>query len=216
MAEGTPPRFKLTGTTAGSGQPRASAERELRSPPKSRAASPRRHLRRPTRTAAGRARVPDSSRFRRGDVYTRPVVQGREVREGTWSRLRERVRELATSEGERREQELDRALLEAPRATRTNTIAVVSPKGGVGKTTCTFLVGNLLAEALNLRVVAVDANRDFGTLASLAPDDAARRPHARRPASPPRPHRLGVGRARLRLAAALAACTCSRLRSRPR
>jgi MinD-like ATPase involved in chromosome partitioning or flagellar assembly len=163
MAEGTPPRFKLTGTTAGSGRPREEAKRESREAP-----AP------PPPNPNGRApgRIPDSSRFRRGDVYTRPVVQGREVREGTWSRFRERMRTLATSEGERREQELDRALREAPRATRTNTIAVVSPKGGVGKTTCTFLVGNLLAEALNLRVVAVDANRDFGTLASLAPDDA--------------------------------------------
>lgn len=161
MAEGTPPRFKLTGTTAGSGKPR---ERPQSDTPE--AAPP------PNPNGRGPARAPDSSRFRRGDVYTRPVVQGREVREGTWSRLRERMRVLATSDGERREQDLDRALHDAPHATRTNTIAVVSPKGGVGKTTCTFLVGNLLAEALNLRVVAVDANRDFGTLASLAPDDA--------------------------------------------
>jgi Mrp family chromosome partitioning ATPase len=142
MAEGTPPRFKLTGTTAGSGKPREQPRTEAPEPPP------------PTPPGRGPARAPDSSRFRRGDVYPRPVVQGREVREGTWSRLRERVRELATSEGERREQALDRALREAPRATRTNTIAVVSPKGGVGKTTCTFIVGNLLAEALNLRVVA--------------------------------------------------------------
>jgi MinD-like ATPase involved in chromosome partitioning or flagellar assembly len=104
-------------------------------------------------------------------VYTRPVVEGREVRDSHWQRLRDRLRALATSEGERREQDVEGALLAAPLATRTNTVAVVSPKGGVGKTTCTFLVGNLLAEALNLRVVAVDANRDFGTLASLAPDD---------------------------------------------
>jgi putative peptide zinc metalloprotease protein len=164
MAEGTPPRFKLTGTTAGSGRPRPEPETEPQQPP-AKPAEPNPNGRAP-------ARIPDSSRFRRGDVYTRPVIQGREVREGTWSRFRERIRTLATSEGERREQELDRALRDAPRATRTNTIAVVSPKGGVGKTTCTFLVGNLLAEALNLRVVAVDANRDFGTLASLAPDDA--------------------------------------------
>ncbi len=179
MAEGTPPRFKLTGTTAGSGRTREQDENEPPRPP----AEPPQPVAEPPEAAAppqparspnGRrpARLPDSSRFRRGDVYTRPVVQGREVREGTWSRLRERMRTLATSEGERREQDLDRAMVEAPRATRTNTIAVVSPKGGVGKTTCTFLIGNLLAEALNLRVVAVDANRDFGTLASLAPDSA--------------------------------------------
>src|SRR5207247_4806683 len=39
-----------------------------------------------------------------------------------------------------------------------------------GKTTSTFLVGNLLAGHLKLRVVAVDANPDFGTLARLSPD----------------------------------------------
>ena len=31
--------------------------------------------------------------------------------------------------------------------TRANTVAVMSPTGGVGKTTCTFVVGNLLAYA---------------------------------------------------------------------
>jgi MinD-like ATPase involved in chromosome partitioning or flagellar assembly len=201
MTEGSPPRFRLTGTTAGSGrtreqrleeaadrtpeaqpgaseQPREAPAKPQETPPAPHAEPPPeagppppRPERRPRANGRDPARIPESSRFRRGDVYTRPVVEGREVRDGTWSRWRERWRNLATSEGERREQALDEALQGAPRATRTNTIAVVSPKGGVGKTTCTFVVGNLLAEALNLRVVAVDANRDFGTLASLAPDD---------------------------------------------
>jgi MinD-like ATPase involved in chromosome partitioning or flagellar assembly len=196
MTDGTPPRFRLTGTTAGRGRSRApvrdapppDAPESPPDPPQpppdapepSQPAAPAPPPVEPVppawpdpRLANGRdpVRVPDSSRFRRGDVYTRPVVQGREVREGAWKRFRERARSLATSEGERREQALDEALRVAHRGTRTNTIAVVSPKGGVGKTTCTFIVGNLLAEALNLRVVAVDANRDFGTLASLAPDE---------------------------------------------
>jgi MinD-like ATPase involved in chromosome partitioning or flagellar assembly len=47
---------------------------------------------------------------------------------------------------------------------------VVSPKGGVGKTTSTYVIGALLADRMRLRVVAVDGNPDFGTLASLAPD----------------------------------------------
>jgi len=80
------------------------------------------------------------------------------------------MRSATTSDGERREAELDVRLADAPPITRTNIVAVVSPKGGVGKTTCTFLLGNLLASKLRLRVLAVDANRDFGTLASLAPD----------------------------------------------
>jgi MinD-like ATPase involved in chromosome partitioning or flagellar assembly len=54
--------------------------------------------------------------------------------------------------------------------TRPNSLALISPKGGVGKTTATFLVGNLLASHLNLKAVAIDANPDFGTLARLAPD----------------------------------------------
>ena len=40
----------------------------------------------------------------------------------------------------------------------------------MGKTTTTFLVGNLLASHLRLRTIAVDANPDFGTLSALAPD----------------------------------------------
>ena len=51
------------------------------------------------------------------------------------------------------------------------TVAVISPKGGVGKTTISFVLGNLLAEQLRLRVVALDANPDFGTLSALAPDE---------------------------------------------
>jgi putative peptide zinc metalloprotease protein len=181
MPDGSPPRFRLTGTTAGrrtsprdeaapppdppeetsEADPGASAESV---PQANGEASPPGGAPRPPRTA-------DSARFRRGDVYSRPVVHGREVRDSAWERFRSRLRTLMTSDGERREQGIEDALLAAPKATRTNTIAVVSPKGGVGKTTCTFMVGNLLAEALNLRVVAVDANRDFGTLASLAPDE---------------------------------------------
>lgn len=50
-------------------------------------------------------------------------------------------------------------------------VAFVSPKGGVGKTTCTLLAGDVLSRHLRLRCVAVDANPDYGTLGSLAPDE---------------------------------------------
>ena len=51
------------------------------------------------------------------------------------------------------------------------TIAVVSPKGGVGKTFITALLGSLLAYLRRDRVVAVDANPDFGSLGRrLVPD----------------------------------------------
>ena len=59
----------------------------------------------------------------------------------------------------------------APRLRRCPTIAVVSPKGGVGKTTLTVLIGSLLAHLRSDRVVAVDTNPDFGSLGwTLTPD----------------------------------------------
>src|ERR671914_1736333 len=50
------------------------------------------------------------------------------------------------------------------------TRGMISPKGGVGKTTTTFLAGNVLASHLKLRAIAVDATPGFGTLARPAPD----------------------------------------------
>jgi MinD-like ATPase involved in chromosome partitioning or flagellar assembly len=53
------------------------------------------------------------------------------------------------------------------------TRGMASPKGGVGKTTTAFLVGNLLASHLKLRTIVVDATPGFGTLGRL-PNDRAR------------------------------------------
>jgi MinD-like ATPase involved in chromosome partitioning or flagellar assembly len=65
---------------------------------------------------------------------------------------------------------LDRAI-SAPRLHRCATIAVVSPKGGVGKTTLTVLLGSILARLRRDRIVAVDTNPDFGSLGrTLTPD----------------------------------------------
>ncbi|MCT7659714.1 MinD/ParA family protein [Mycobacterium sp. CPCC 205710] len=50
-------------------------------------------------------------------------------------------------------------------------IAVLSQKGGVGKTTITVGLGATLAVARGDRIVAVDANPDFGTLAQRGPDE---------------------------------------------
>lgn len=52
------------------------------------------------------------------------------------------------------------------------SVAVISPKGGVGKTLLTFAVGSLWVRLRGDRVCAVDANCDFGTLADLAPHQA--------------------------------------------
>jgi putative peptide zinc metalloprotease protein len=107
--------------------------------------------------------------LRRRDIYQRPVVEGREVGDTAPWRFAAWLKRVTTSAGEQAEAELDDAI-SAAMVSRSNRIAVVSPKGGVGKTTCTFLVGNLLASHPRLRVLAMDANRDFGTLASLAPE----------------------------------------------
>ena len=55
-------------------------------------------------------------------------------------------------------------LILALRLRRCVTIAVVSPKGGVGKSTTTALLGSLLAYLRRDRVVAVDTNPDWGSL----------------------------------------------------
>ena len=98
----------------------------------------------------------------------RTVVDGLPIARGPVGRLRRRLQSALVSAAEREEALVDRRLLERPAPTRANTTAVASPKGGVGKTTASFLIGNLLASRLRLRVVAVDANPDLGTLGELA------------------------------------------------
>jgi MinD-like ATPase involved in chromosome partitioning or flagellar assembly len=67
---------------------------------------------------------------------------------------------------------LDRAI-QAPQLRRCVTIAVMSPKGGVGKTTLTALLGSLFAMLRRDRIVAVDNNPDFGSLGrTLTPEHA--------------------------------------------
>src|SRR5919201_1164111 len=79
-----------------------------------------------------------------------------------------RIRTAWQSTGYRTQ--LDR-MIQRPRLARSVTIAVVSPKGGVGKTTITALLGTLLANIRDDRVVAVDSDPDYGTLGrSLTPD----------------------------------------------
>jgi MinD-like ATPase involved in chromosome partitioning or flagellar assembly len=67
-------------------------------------------------------------------------------------------------------QRLDEMIL-APQLRRCATIAVMSPKGGVGKTTTSVLLGSLFALLRSDRVVAIDTNPDFGSLGrQLAPE----------------------------------------------
>jgi MinD-like ATPase involved in chromosome partitioning or flagellar assembly len=111
-----------------------------------------------------------SSTIKRREVYPEAVVDGRPADNGPGVRTHRRLQRLLVSQGEREEAEVERRIRTQPTATRPNTVALISPKGGVGKTLSTFVVGNLLASHLKLRAVAVDANPDFGTLARLAPD----------------------------------------------
>src|SRR4051794_27014349 len=115
---------------------------------------------------------PKPARVRREDLYDTPVVDGRAAPTTPFTRLRDRLRALFLTAGEREEAQLEATLRRLPGVSRTNIVATLSPKGGCGKTTSTFLTGNVLASHLRLRALAVDLNPDFGTLADLAPDRA--------------------------------------------
>jgi MinD-like ATPase involved in chromosome partitioning or flagellar assembly len=108
--------------------------------------------------------------LKRSDIHPGALIDGRRATNGAPGRFNRRFQRLLVSKGEAEEAALEQRIRSLPGVTRPNTVALISPKGGVGKTTSTFLVGNLLATHLKLRVVAVDANPDFGTLACLSPD----------------------------------------------
>jgi MinD-like ATPase involved in chromosome partitioning or flagellar assembly len=59
--------------------------------------------------------------------------------------------------------------IRSPRLSKCLTIAVISPKGGVGKTTTTALLGSLFTHIRRDRVIAIDANPDYGSLGILTP-----------------------------------------------
>jgi putative peptide zinc metalloprotease protein len=82
-------------------------------------------------------------------------------RRALWRATAGRVRP-SPSQAESRAQELV-ATLQRP-VVGSRTIAVVSTKGGVGKTTSTLLLGHALASYRGDRVVALDANPDAGSL----------------------------------------------------
>lgn len=71
---------------------------------------------------------------------------------------------LADSKRARERRALD-ARIAAPLDGGARFVAVLSRKGGVGKTTVTALLGMALADAREDRVIALDANPDRGTLA---------------------------------------------------
>lgn len=86
---------------------------------------------------------------------------------GGWRRVVHRLTRGRVNPGESARQVGERELLDRIRTPMRgdHRIAVLSLKGGVGKTTTTVALGGVFASLRGDRVVAVDANPDLGTLA---------------------------------------------------
>ncbi len=122
-------------------------------------------LARPERETAP-ARAP-----RRGPA-TRPPR--RAPAKGPASRLLESLRHGLKDKAQLREEQLDEDLNRRHLVRRANKIAVVSPKGGPGKSMVSIVIGDLLASRLNdQRVVAIDFNPGGGVLSAVTGDDRA-------------------------------------------
>jgi MinD-like ATPase involved in chromosome partitioning or flagellar assembly len=102
------------------------------------------------------------------DELATPADTDTEVTAGPLGGLRRWVEELLDGD-DGDERDLDRLIDSHPGVGRCNTIAVISPmaKHDTGKTTTTFLLGNVLASRFRLRVIAVDGAPRSGTLAGL-------------------------------------------------
>jgi MinD-like ATPase involved in chromosome partitioning or flagellar assembly len=89
--------------------------------------------------------------------------------EGAWQHLLYSLTggrvNLGDSKRARARKELDRRISASLPGGGARFVAVLSRKGGVGKTTITALLGMALADARDDRIIAVDANPDRGTLA---------------------------------------------------
>ncbi len=97
------------------------------------------------------------------------------VPEGGWRRAVHRSTRGRVNPGPSAEEREWRELVGAVRRPVASPwgerIAVCSTKGGVGKTTTTLMLGHALAAERGDRVVALDANPDYGTLGyRVAPD----------------------------------------------
>lgn len=103
----------------------------------------------------------------RHQLHRNPLIDGRETQNHALARFRRRVDSILISRAELDEADIERRLRAPPTLTRPNLVAICSPRGGVGKTTATFLAGNVLASHPKLRAIAVDANPGFGTLGRL-------------------------------------------------
>lgn len=117
-------------------------------------------------------RPPPQRAIARKTFYRDRVEHGKVVGDGPAARLWGQVQAWLMSPGEREEEMLDALLEGLPPVSRQNVWAVVSPEGGVGKTTMSYVLGAAVADATRMSVVVADAAPDYGPLADLAADEA--------------------------------------------
>jgi MinD-like ATPase involved in chromosome partitioning or flagellar assembly len=105
-----------------------------------------------------------------GEIYTPQDARGERSTGG----LGTRIRGLLTSPPARREQHLDQQLreLRVRGLARGVTVALGSIKGGVGKSTLTLSLADMLAESLRCGVLVIDADLEWGTAADSTPEAA--------------------------------------------
>ncbi|WP_311931861.1 AAA family ATPase [Microbispora sp. H11081] len=147
----------------------AVAEREAYQTPR-RPAPPTSAFSSPARTTGGKPAVskPASSKPTADSLDPVTLLRGRRNTPTTgWRRLVYKASAGLIKPGEAPEVRRRRELVQrarTPVSTGHHRVAVLSLKGGVGKTTTTVGLGATLAQVRGDRVIAVDANPDRGTL----------------------------------------------------
>ena len=87
--------------------------------------------------------------------------------------MRQSARNLLTSPPAKEEERLDHELraLRVRGLSRGVTVALGSIKGGVGKTTLTLSLADMLADSLRCGVLVIDADLEWGTAADSTPQE---------------------------------------------
>src|SRR5262245_9596846 len=101
------------------------------------------------------------------------LIRPRRAPQRGWRKLVHRASGGVINPGESRQDIFENALIDRVNqpAHGDYSIAVLSMKGGVGKTTVTVGLGVTFAGLRGDRVIAFDANPDFGTLAQRGPTE---------------------------------------------
>lgn len=135
----------------------------------------------PPNAAASGALLLPTDLYRPGTPYVAPSVErlatgallpaAPDTASGGWRKLVFRASGGKVNPGPSGEEVRYRRLIERIRMplVECHRVAVLSLKGGVGKTTTTVGLGSTLADLRGDRVVAIDANPDRGTLGSKVP-----------------------------------------------